>query len=193
MVEWAAMRGHGVKVFSTLVGMSIADVSRLERIRPKRFVVHLADDGTFMKVRVDCKYLDVLKAVARLQMEVTFMAIGPLHPKVSEILPSEPVLGKCVISRAGNVSRHIITPPAHLGGAIKCAAERLYRNVLLPNGDVTLCCMDYGKAHVIGNLLETAYDQLHSGHRFQVVLDRMAGAPGPLICRTCEFGVQATT
>jgi len=30
--------------------------------------------------------------------------------------------------------------------------DRIFRNVLLPNGDVVLCCMDYGLDHILGNL-----------------------------------------
>ena len=29
--------------------------------------------------------------------------------------------------------------------------DRIYQNVLLPNGDVVLCCMDWSAEHVLGN------------------------------------------
>jgi hypothetical protein len=38
--------------------------------------------------------------------------------------------------------------------------ERLYHNVLLPNGDVSLCCMDYGLKYVLGNLYNQEYNDI---------------------------------
>jgi len=32
--------------------------------------------------------------------------------------------------------------------------------VLLPNGDVSLCCMDYGLDHIIGNLHKQTYEDV---------------------------------
>ena len=39
-------------------------------------------------------------------------------------------------------------------GRIICKTNSLNYNVLIPNGDVQLCCMDYGLDAKIGNLLE---------------------------------------
>ncbi|MER9007171.1 SPASM domain-containing protein [Mesorhizobium sp. M0862] len=41
--------------------------------------------------------------------------------------------------------------------------SRQYRNVLLPNGDVTLCCTDFERRHVLGNLLRDEYADLFEG------------------------------
>jgi hypothetical protein len=37
------------------------------------------------------------------------------------------------------------------------------QHVLLPNGDVVLCCMDYDLKHVIGNLVNQSYEDLYTG------------------------------
>ena len=42
--------------------------------------------------------------------------------------------------------------------------EKLYHNVVLPNGDVSLCCMDYGLEHIIGNLLDQEYEDVIPKH-----------------------------
>jgi hypothetical protein len=38
--------------------------------------------------------------------------------------------------------------------------ERLYHNIMLPNGDVSLCCMDYGLEEITGNLFEQDYNDV---------------------------------
>ena len=75
--------------------------------------------------------------------------------------------------RAGNLSREKLLKPdlmplqhrwnriEHTDGPRTCGCvEHLYHNVLLPNGDVSLCCMDYGLDHVIGNLNTQSYEQV---------------------------------
>jgi hypothetical protein len=55
--------------------------------------------------------------------------------------------------------------------------ERLYHNVLIPSGDVSLCCMDYNLEEIIGNLFEQEYNEI---------------LPKPFstfdMCRRCESG-----
>ena len=56
--------------------------------------------------------------------------------------------------------------------------EHLYHNVVLPNGDVSLCCMDYSLEKILGNLFVDEYDDI---------------MPAPLttfdMCGRCENGV----
>ncbi|WP_352959622.1 SPASM domain-containing protein [Mesorhizobium sp. M0778] len=52
--------------------------------------------------------------------------------------------------------------------------ERQYRNVLLPNGDVTLCSKDFERRHVLGNLLRDEYEDLLRLHLFRVKPGRWA-------------------
>lgn len=49
-------------------------------------------------------------------------------------------------------------------------------NVVLPNGDVVLCCMDYGLKHKLGNLLEQNFNDLKREGNYN-------------LCKTCEWYV----
>lgn len=185
MVERARALGHPSNIFSTLVGLALGDVDRLSRVPLAKFRVHLPDDGSRMHVRVDAAYLAVLAAVVQLPTRVELVCIGEPHPEVLRVVRRERIPVE-LVSRAGNVDGAIVRAPASKTGALRCAEERLYRNVLLPNGDVTLCCADYGRRHVLGNLLTESYAELFTGAVFRAVVERMAGAPGDLLCRTCE-------
>jgi hypothetical protein len=59
-------------------------------------------------------------------------------------------------SRAGNLYHEV-----RRDGVGICAKSPTHLvNVMLPNGDVVLCCNDYGLKHPLGNLLETRFEDL---------------------------------
>jgi hypothetical protein len=61
---------------------------------------------------------------------------------------------------------------------------------MLPNGDVVLCCMDYSRRHVLGNLFRQGYAELFAGAGMAAVRARaMTIDDGALICRRCHNAV----
>jgi radical SAM protein with 4Fe4S-binding SPASM domain len=70
-------------------------------------------------------------------------------------------------------------------GKFDCVfAGKLFdHNVVLPNGDVYLCCQDYGLKHKIGNLYETHYDNLDR----QSIIELSNQEDSDVICRKCEI------
>ncbi|MCV3244033.1 hypothetical protein ABID19_006777 [Mesorhizobium robiniae] len=48
MVEHAYARGHGIRIFTTLVGMKEWDLQRLQALHVSVFMVHVFDDGAYM-------------------------------------------------------------------------------------------------------------------------------------------------
>jgi radical SAM protein with 4Fe4S-binding SPASM domain len=73
--------------------------------------------------------------------------------------------------------------------ALTCRSTPFYdRNVLLPNGDVVLCCMDYNLKHVIGNLLTQTYDEMMQGKPLQdlIKMNEADGFDKCSICKSCE-------
>ncbi|WP_198293156.1 radical SAM/SPASM domain-containing protein [Cupriavidus sp. UYPR2.512] len=190
MVEHAYMRGHGVRIFTTLVGMSRCDLGRLRALRFRAFVVHVFDDGVYMNSRlVSGKYLDLIRQLVNSDIpSIRFVVLGELHPDIAGIIPAAALYHTLPLSsRGGSVDPKIVEPRKSVVGALACAEERQYRNVLLPNGDVTLCCMDFERRHVLGNLLHDEYNDLFEGPVFRDIQDRMQGMDGFLLCRMCEF------
>ena len=83
-------------------------------------------------------------------------------------------------SRAGNVWDMEVKK-----GKFECAfaGKNFDHNVVLPNGDVYLCCQDYGLKHKIGNLLETHFDKLDRSQIYELSNREDSEA----ICRKCEL------
>ncbi|AMA59857.1 radical SAM/SPASM domain-containing protein [Bradyrhizobium sp. CCGE-LA001] len=189
MVEQAHACGHGIRIYTTLVGMNERDLRRLQELPIKAFVVHLFDSGGQMNSRFVRKpYLNLFRQLLDADIpSVQFLTFGGVHPDLVKLLPAEALLRLgSLISRAGSVDRGIAKSRAPIAGGLTCVERRQFRNVLLPNGDITLCCMDFERRHVLGNLLRDDYENLFEGRDFRQIVDRMNGANGFLLCRMCE-------
>ncbi|WP_018240540.1 radical SAM/SPASM domain-containing protein [Ensifer sp. BR816] len=196
MVEHAYMCGHGIRVFTTLVGMNRRDLRRLQALRFRVFVVHVFDDGMYMNGRlVRAKYLDLIRQLVDSDIpSIRFLVLGEVHPDIVGIIPAGALYRtRPLSSRGGSVDPKIVETRPPVVGALTCAEARQYRNVLLPNGDVTLCCMDFERRHVLGNLLRDEYKDLFEGPVFREVVDCMNGMDGFLLCRICEFAEPKTS
>ncbi len=73
------------------------------------------------------------------------------------------------ISRAGNLFKRV-----RKSEIVKCSTSNYDNNVMMPNGDVYICCMDYSLKHKLGNLLDTHFDKLDRKPPFE-------------LCRYCEL------
>jgi len=116
--------------------------------------------------------------------------MGEVKKEIQHIFPTAHVPE--MWSRAGNLLGEAIIKPElyeirdrfkhkyHGEVDMTCGCiEDLYHNVVLPNGDVSLCCMDYGLTHIIGNIFTEEYTDI---------------IPKPNtcfdLCRKCENGIK---
>ena len=60
-------------------------------------------------------------------------------------------------------------------------------NVLLPDGTVLMCCMDYGMTGVFGNLFEQSYDEVINSEAARAM--RRTLDVGESICRHCANAI----
>jgi len=185
-IEHALAKGHNILINTTLKGMTHDDIDRLRKII---FVdrtwggpvtVHLPCKEYKSNI-VDSKYYDTLEYAIRQLTGIRFHAHGTPIDGIEDFIKS--VDPRCWIkrrgihSRAGNVEFKDIS---RLPKKFKC--DRIWDNVLLPNGDLQLCCVDYGLEVTIGNLLESTYFEVHSTDRFKKILGE--GTP---LCAKCEL------
>jgi len=176
MLLYAYDKGHEISAFTTGIGMKISDMERIKHISfsggPNGgFVFHLPDNELLAKHPITPKYVELVEYIGSLRNEIQnfyIMSMGTVHDSVKHVFgdvpPSE------MWSRAGNLAHETILKPEllnlqnryrsiyHGEAEMTCNCyERLYHNILLPNGDVSLCCMDYGLDQILGNLLTQEY------------------------------------
>lgn len=199
MILYAHEQGHPVSVFTTGVGMKPEDIHLIKDIPffgyPNGgFCLHLPDSERIAKHPINKNFLAVMKLFSEVQHEIQnfhTMCMGlTIHPEVEKFFAHSEVPN--FWNRAGNLSREAIIKPELLkvynrvlhapikDGPHTCGcAEKLYHNVLLPNGNVSLCCMDYALTNILGNLFSQSYERVIP--RDQSCFD---------ICRRCENGVK---
>jgi MoaA/NifB/PqqE/SkfB family radical SAM enzyme len=201
MLLYAHEKGHPISAFTTGIGMNTEDVEKIKNIpyagNPNGgFVLHLPDDEYLAKHPISKKYLEVLEYFKSVMHEIQFFSTMSMGPNVNNQIKhifetSDHNAAEYMWSRAGNLLGEAILKPElinlknkfksiyHGEKSMTCnCEERLYHNVLLPNGDVSLCCMDYGLKHILGNLFTQEYEEL---------------IPKPLscfdLCKFCENAI----
>ena len=193
MVLHAYESGYAIQVFSTLVGMNQKDVEIIKQVKFKVFHIHLPDEKNIAKIAVNNDYLNVLKKILSDIPGVTGMSMGVLHPKIRKILGKD-ILPDIMISRANNLNN--VKPTPKKFGPLVCKRDSkldlldiIDENVLLPNGDVGLCCMDYGLQHIIGNLLELSYDSLFKTDMYMEFEKKQKSHDENILCRFCDEAI----
>lgn len=194
MILYAHQQGYRVRASSTLMGMTVEDVDRICDIPFRKFAVHLPENLGLTKIKVTTQYLNVLEAL--IEREIRNLGLhlheglnGPEEPQeeVSALLARLNVVpeNRWINSRAGNLDPSIRPAGSRLVGEL-APCRRLKSNVLLPNGDVALCCMDWSLKHVMGNLLELEYDDLFLSEEYLRVLSGYSDDSIDIVCRQCE-------
>lgn len=187
MLNYVATKGHRVRVYTTLVGMTNSDLEILAKHVFDTFVVHLPSVEGYERIGVDEHYLDLLESVTKSITKASFICHGQhVDARIRKILekngkrhcPAPP------ITRAGNVAGS--SCPVHLRGVVACYRDLQY-NVLLPNGDVLLCCMDYGLEHVLGNMNHSDYPSLFRGREFTRIKKGLWNGSSGILCRRCDM------
>jgi len=150
---------------------------------------------------------DVLLTQASIYDFQPLVTSGETPPPANPLTISQPCIRMQDIDNVGKTGRHTMafemmahhafnTRASNLNPAkgiedkkmekIFCTAGRLNRNVVLPDGRVILCCMDYSLKHIIGDLTKENYRAIFSKKPYLDVLDKMKKGDNDLLCQTCE-------
>lgn len=190
MLLYAHNKGHKIIVATTLIGMTPNDIDRIKDIVPRRFMLHLPCDEEIENIQVDDNYLDTLRALLKANFFLDILVHGErLEPKVWRVVdefPGAGVVYKPVCSRAGQVST---VPKIERKSSPFICKRGLLQNVLLPNGDVVICCNDYSLNHIIGNLLRDDYESIHKSDEFHRVELSMTDDSIDVLCHYCEGAI----
>jgi hypothetical protein len=200
MVLAAHELGYGIRVYTTLAGMTREDVRRMRDIPFLLFDVHLAAAGNRTKIKVDERLLDTLKATQdyRIANMLFHSHIDRPLPDIIEILGAYQIEIEGVNDRAGNIGAAEVVEALAASkktGRIRCsfnaASTELNHNILLPNGDVLLCCQDWSMAHVLGNLNAQDLASLYDQEPYLTLVRALDDDSLPSLCRRCALAVPA--
>jgi radical SAM protein with 4Fe4S-binding SPASM domain len=186
MMLHAYQNGYQIALYTTLVGFTPHDAEIIKGINFASCTIHLPDD-TNCRVPDEAKWLRTYELFAgNVNYDNANYHMGKLSPRIKK-----EVLRICrppVLTRANNVDSDVVKPLDRLKGVIRCAISdnKFNQNVMMPNGDVYLCCMDWSLQHKLGNLFEHSYETLHDGEEYHRVCRSMQDPFLETICRYCE-------
>jgi sulfatase maturation enzyme AslB (radical SAM superfamily) len=174
MLREALEDDRTVAIYTTLYGMpdDAADLIEAHASQIEVLCLHLPDANSNMRGwKYSAAYeANLLRFLALRPVLPRFEAMtmdgsGRVHADLAHI--GIELGGWIGHTRAGNVNapkgQDILPAPRH-HAAVMCSFTPFYdQNVVLPNGDVVLCCMDYSVKHRIGNLLEQDYYDVFAG------------------------------
>lgn len=179
MILYAASKGFPLALYTTLQGTTVNDWERLKNIHFDVITIHLPDKEGRSTFRITEEYLELLR---RWECD-NYSCHGHIDPIVLPYLKQRNHI-TFMCDRAGLIEdRPHITLSTDQELYCITSGKDMDHNVLLPNGDVLMCCMDYGMTGVFGNLFNQSYeDVLQSTTAKQM---RSTLTKGESICRHC--------
>ena len=201
MIEYATGKGHTVIVYTTLVGMTIEQYERLKKNYSVRsLIIHLPDKEGNTKIKITEQYKELLRHIrmypAGAWCSVDYSVHGSaVHSDLIDIInlrPTYRIHDRCGTLKTDDKTVHKVHWE---GGAIVCTngfgADQ--SGVILPNGDVVFCCMDFSLKYKLGNIFDSSWEELMASDiRKRIIDDRMTGEQDE-ICRHCaEAGMGET-
>ena len=194
--------GFPIAIYSTLYGMTDPEVVRelLEshKDQVKVLTLHLPDaNGNMKGWKLSDEWIHALKTLSYTKLNCPIDAMtmdknGVVHPSLQDLVPR--LNGWMGHTRADSLNlEQVKDQPIKVSPfndfALTCASTPFFdRNVLLPNGDVVLCCMDYDLKHVIGNLLAQSYEEVMQGEKLAEIIkwNEEPKFNKCSICKSCE-------
>lgn len=202
MLEMVLYLGFKVAIYTTLYGMTdperVKKAIESHRDQIEVVMLHLPDANKNMKGwKNSPEWMEALRIMATLDVPcgvgaMTMDKSGIVHPDLQPIVGQ--LAGWVGHTRADSlnveqIAGQPISVTPHNIFSLTCASTPFYdRNVLLPNGDVVLCCMDYDLKHVIGNLLTQTYEEVMQGKPLQdlIAINETPEYSKCSICKACE-------
>lgn len=179
MILYAESKGFPLALYTTLQGATMEDYERLRHVAFEVCTIHLPDKDGRSHFNVTEEYLEVLGEFNC----HNYSCHGRVDDRVLPWIRTRNLI-TFMHDRAGNVEGrpHRSIDPSYPMTCVT-SGKAMDHNVLLPDGTVLMCCMDYGMTGVFGNLFEQTYDEvIHSeaAERMRATLNE-----GVSICRHC--------
>jgi len=180
LIELASSFGYHIRLFTTLVGIKSQDLTRLSGTSIHYVRFHLPDEIQFRYYEPTwLKFYDKFMEL-ELPCDYGYMALGDVSKSLQKQMTARgvSVIETTVLNSRGGLVAEVIPKT----GNLYCTGQRWHYNVLLPNGDVQLCCMDYGLKHKLGNLMTHSYHEIYQEGERAMIADH-----SQMICSHCEW------
>lgn len=203
MMEYVAAKGREEVLFTTMVGLKEDDVERLKEIPFQNICLHIPDKNHFANIQIDDSYksrlVKILKMTSPDGSPLVWSATCQTEPEdsIREILEAYEVdINWEMQDRAQNLHDDgLISREEKAKGPIICgkSTPAMNHNVVLPDGTLVLCCMDFSMKHVLGNLSSDSWEDIVNGEAVRRLRVDMAASDSDILCRWCTSAASATS
>lgn len=200
MLKMACDAGKNISLFTTLVGASKKQIQEIVSLPLKYVVLHVADRYGYANIPVTEEYLENLELLIKAKKADGMSFVDACNAQTEADMRVKRICAEAgyeilteMTDRAGILNGTELIHNSVPHGKIRCGqlGEQLNCNILLPDGTVLLCCMDFGMKHVLGNIFENTYEEILSGKEMQRVKAGMAGDEEiDILCRNCSHARQ---
>lgn len=189
IVRYAYEMGYRVTLLTTLQGMSNEDFLLLENVPFEAFVVHIPDEEGRATFRLDDEYFDILKKNLATGKIDYFSCQGTVHHLVKELIPKDKNVANEMLDRAGNLEYDDLRKASNFGKIDCWCGTELgtigWFPMVLADGTVLHCQMDYGMEHILGNLLTDSWGEIISSKAYLEAEKARDYDDMRLLCRKC--------
>jgi len=190
MILFANRFKHRITVNTTLVNVSKEDLDKIKGVPFYNFCVHLQGvDEHWFSVE---EYLERLRVLHSFNIHNLCFVYGyNVDDRVRVLLKSfgYEVYPLNLVTRAGSVvvDSKMLKNPFQRRNI--CKERRLRKSIMLPDGTIVLCCMDWGISHNLGNILSfNSFDDIYRTSVFkQIKKSYKKFNCDNVICKDCEF------
>lgn len=212
MILEAYNQGHEILLYTTFRGLDLEGFNKIKHIPFEEFCVHLPDKDFYMKYSLNEEFFEILEEFVNSDIpNKSYVVLGKIHPRILDYVNVKNITHLQAVGRSFNLDintfpenliRHEINPNKFLNKRVMCSrsiANNKLKNdivpentIMLPNGNVLLCCMDYGMKHKLGNILEGTYENivLQSPAMGKIIRSMLDVNDRSILCKTCEHAIE---
>lgn len=196
MLKMACGKGRKVFLYTTLVGIKKEQVEEIISLPIQFVVLHVADKYNYARISKNEDYYFILEKFIKAKKKdgtpFVNMCNAQAEPdeRVKRICKDKYEIFTEMTDRAGNLESSNLIHNKNLKGKISCGnmGVEMNNNILLPDGSVVLCCMDYGLKHILGNIYENTYEEIMNGEEMKKIKEGMNGNMDiDILCRNCSY------
>lgn len=194
MIQYAYEQGHPVELYTTFMGLTKKQFDTIKNIPFREVVLHTPDIKKYAKISITEEYVKILDEALDLKKANgdPFIDSANCQSEPSEeflkIARGRIWVESTLIDRAGALGDENLKHSDFKFDPIVCNRSSKQNHwVLLPDGSVVLCCMDFGLKHPLGNLLNSDYEEIINGDAYQTLRYRMQNPfqGDDILCRRC--------
>lgn len=194
MIRLAARHGNHIELYTTFTGLSTCGFEQIKDIDFDIVVLHTPDENNYANIPITNDYKIIVDEALSLKKKdgTKFIYSANCQSRPSKeflkIAKGRIKVTSNLMDRAGIIKDDNLRSSKFKKGKLKCIrSEEFNQWVLLPDGTVTLCCMDFGLRHPLGNLINNDYNYIVNNEPYnRVVASSKEKYDGEfLLCRNC--------